>query len=128
RLPARRHCHRSVRRQRHHEDGRHATGPRSHPDRAEPRIRGIERTPERRRAARPCPGLRRMNGPDLMPVPHAIDAERSVIGAAMVSRDAWLKVSDWLLPEHFYNNVHGSIWRAICDLAAQDKPSDSVTV
>lgn len=60
--------------------------------------------------------------------PHSIDAEQSVLGGLMLNEQALAKVSDWLNEEHFYRKDHRLIYRAICELAAANKPYDAVTM
>ena len=43
--------------------------------------------------------------------PHNLEAERSVLGAALISRDARFEIFDKLSLQHFYNKAHGEIWK-----------------
>src|SRR5713226_2009062 len=47
--------------------------------------------------------------------PHNIEAEQALLGAILVNNDAFDRVSDFLKPEHFSEEVH----RRIFDVAAQ---------
>ncbi len=47
--------------------------------------------------------------------PHNIEAEQALLGAILVNNDAFDRVSDFLKPEHFSEDVH----RRIFDVAAQ---------
>ncbi|MBN1378884.1 MAG: replicative DNA helicase [Gammaproteobacteria bacterium] len=60
--------------------------------------------------------------------PHSIEAEQSVLGGLMLSNDAWDTVADRICEEDFYRRDHRLIFRAIADLANQDKPRDVVTL
>ncbi|HEQ65450.1 MAG TPA: replicative DNA helicase [bacterium] len=60
--------------------------------------------------------------------PQSIDAEKSVLGAMLLDRDAVIAVAEFLKPEHFYNEKHGIIFRAILDLFEEGLPVDIVTL
>src|SRR6202047_2799927 len=47
--------------------------------------------------------------------PHNIEAEQALLGAILVNNDAFDRVSDFLKPEHFSEEIH----RRIFDVAAQ---------
>ncbi|MFA5683018.1 MAG: replicative DNA helicase [Lysobacteraceae bacterium] len=69
----------------------------------------------------------RRNDPLRVP-PHSVEAEQAVLGGLMLSREAWDKVADRLREEDFYRRDHQIIFRAIARLAADNKPSDAVTL
>lgn len=48
--------------------------------------------------------------------PQSIDAEKSLLGALLIDKEAINKVSDMLSPEDFYNRNHQFIFRAAFDL------------
>jgi replicative DNA helicase len=60
--------------------------------------------------------------------PHDIEAEKSVLGALLLDKDAIVKVVEYLRPQHFYKQSHESIYRAIVDLYEQREPADLITV
>jgi replicative DNA helicase len=61
--------------------------------------------------------------------PHALDAERAVLGALLLEPSAYEAVVDeGLRPEHFYRPHHGTIFRAVADLHAGAEPIDTLTV
>jgi replicative DNA helicase len=60
--------------------------------------------------------------------PHALDAERTVLGALMMDPEAIIKVSDFLKPEDFYDPTHRLIYQAIFDLYNQHQVIDFITV
>ncbi len=61
--------------------------------------------------------------------PHNIDAEESVLGAMLLSRDAIGNVSEMgLAPSDFYRPAHRHIFDAIRSLYAAAAPADTVTV
>ena len=60
--------------------------------------------------------------------PHNLQAEESLLGAMLLSRDAIAIASEKLDPEHFYKPAHGHIYEAITSLNAAGEPADTVTV
>jgi replicative DNA helicase len=61
--------------------------------------------------------------------PHALDAERAVLGALLLEPSAYERVVDeGLRPEHFYRPHHGTVFRAIAELHAAAEPIDTLTV
>jgi replicative DNA helicase len=60
--------------------------------------------------------------------PHAEEAERSVLGALLLSRDAMVEVADKLTAEMFYDRRHQLIYEAIESLYEEREPIDVVTV
>lgn len=60
--------------------------------------------------------------------PHSIEAEQSVLGALMLDHRAWDRVVDRISVEDFYRNDHRLIFRAMHQLANQNKPFDVLTV
>lgn len=60
--------------------------------------------------------------------PHNIMAEMSVLGAMFLGDGAADIARDILCAEEFYRDAHRHIFRAMCDLRAEDKPVDPVTL
>lgn len=60
--------------------------------------------------------------------PHNEDAERSVLGAAMLNKDAMLNATEMLLPEDFYSRVNQEIFETIGSLYKKGSPVDVITV
>jgi len=61
--------------------------------------------------------------------PHNIQAEESLLGAMLLSRDAIVaSVEVQLSADDFYKPAHGHIYDAITSLYAQGEPADPVTV
>jgi len=60
--------------------------------------------------------------------PHNLAAERSLLGAALLSAKAIETAAGVVGPDDFYKPAHGHIWHAIATLAADDQPVDPVTV
>ncbi|HZV90838.1 MAG TPA: replicative DNA helicase [Candidatus Nitrosocosmicus sp.] len=60
--------------------------------------------------------------------PQALDAERSVLGAMLLSRDAIATAIQNLQEQAFYKDAHRKIWRVIIDLFDGSTPVDMVTL
>jgi len=60
--------------------------------------------------------------------PQSIEAEQSVLGALLIDRDAVIEVADFLRPQDFYRQAHGTIYQAVLDLYEKREPVDIVTV
>ena len=60
--------------------------------------------------------------------PQAIEAEQSVLGAMMLSKDAIADVVEIIRPGDFYRPAHQLIYDAVLDLYARGEPADAVTV
>ncbi len=60
--------------------------------------------------------------------PHSLDAEVSVLGAAILSKNAAAEVMEIVKPEHFYRSAHGTIFEGIRDLFSTGEPIDAVTL
>ncbi|MBI1934616.1 replicative DNA helicase [Candidatus Peregrinibacteria bacterium] len=66
--------------------------------------------------------------PFLETPPHALEAERTVLGALLLDPEAIIKVSDFLRPEDFYDPRLRSICQIIYELYQRHEPIDFVTV
>jgi len=60
--------------------------------------------------------------------PHDLEAEKSLLGALLIDKDAVVKVVEFLEPGHFYHNTHGAIYDAILGLYERGEPADLITV
>jgi replicative DNA helicase len=60
--------------------------------------------------------------------PHSMEAEQSVLGGLLLDNDAADRIADFLSGDHFYSDAHRSIYSAIMQLIADNKPADVVTV
>ena len=60
--------------------------------------------------------------------PHNKEAERAILGAMMISEDAYYEVLELLKMEHFYAPAHRKIYDALKALSGTGQPVDSVTV
>jgi replicative DNA helicase len=60
--------------------------------------------------------------------PHNLDAEQSVLGAMLESREAIANVLEILDPEDFYKPAHATIYESILGLFGKGEPVDAITV
>ena len=78
----------------------------------------------------PADGAGRSNasgGYDRVP-PHSLDAEVSVLGAAMLSRTAASDAVELLRADDFYRNAHRVVFEAVQALTSTGEPVDTVTI
>src|SRR5947207_5590458 len=61
-------------------------------------------------------------------VPHNLQAEESLLGAMLLSRDAIAAAVEGCTAEDFYRPIHGHIFDAVTSLYAQGEGADPVTV
>ena len=67
-------------------------------------------------------------GPPPRVPPNNLQAEESVLGAMMLSREAIADVVEILEPDHFYKPAHAHLFDAILSLYSGGEPVDAVTV
>lgn len=60
--------------------------------------------------------------------PQDVEAERSVLGALMLDKNAVIQVADFLAPSDFYENKHKKIYESIVELWSKGEPVDLLTV
>jgi replicative DNA helicase len=60
--------------------------------------------------------------------PQAVEAEQSILGAMMLSKDAIADVVELVRPGDFYRPAHQLIYDAVLDLYSRGEPADAVTV
>src|SRR3972149_6483593 len=60
--------------------------------------------------------------------PRDLEAEKSLLGALLIDKDAIIKVVEFLRPDHFYRDAHGDIYEAVLSLYEKGEPADLVTV
>lgn len=60
--------------------------------------------------------------------PQNLDAEQSVLGSMMISKDAIALAIGRVKPEHFYRSAHAHIFNAMVELYQKNEPVDLVTV
>ncbi|MBW3604742.1 MAG: replicative DNA helicase [Actinobacteria bacterium] len=66
-------------------------------------------------------------GYDRVP-PHNLDAEVSVLGSMLLSKNAIAEVVEFVGPEDFYRGAHRTMFEAIRELYDRGEPVDSVTL
>ena len=60
--------------------------------------------------------------------PHNIEAEQALLGALMVHNEAYDRVSDFLRPEHFYEEIHARIYENAGKLIHAGKIATAITL
>ncbi len=60
--------------------------------------------------------------------PQAIDLEEAVLGALMIEKHAITLIGEILVPDSFYKDAHGIIYKAIRELSSNAEPIDILTV
>ncbi len=66
--------------------------------------------------------------PNIRIPPHADDAERSILGAILIDKNAIVDISVLLKPEMFYNENNGKIYESMISLYENRDPIDVLTV
>jgi replicative DNA helicase len=78
------------------------------------------------------PGLVAVSGPARDPsfriAPHNIEAEQALLGAILVNNDAFDRVSDFLRPEHFSEDLHRRIFETATQLIRAGKLASPITL
>ncbi|MEE8139427.1 MAG: replicative DNA helicase [Alphaproteobacteria bacterium] len=73
--------------------------------------------------------LRDGDGPGEVPdLPHNFEAEQALLGAILINNNAYGRVSEFLLPEHYYDPVHGRIFAACATLIERHQVANPVTL
>ncbi|HVL98010.1 MAG TPA: replicative DNA helicase [Egibacteraceae bacterium] len=78
-------------------------------------------------AVRALPTPAGAGGYDRVP-PHNLDAETSILGAMLLSRDAIAEVSELVGPDDFYRGAHRTLYEAMRHLYDRGEPVDPVTL
>ena len=60
--------------------------------------------------------------------PHNVEAEQALLGAIMVNNEAFYRVSDFLVPEHFYEPIHRDIYEVIGKVIRAGRIASPVTL
>ena len=60
--------------------------------------------------------------------PHNIEAEQSLLGAVLINNEALYRVSDFLEPEHFFEQIHKDIYTIARSLIRTGKLASPVTM
>src|ERR1700684_2532170 len=66
--------------------------------------------------------------PAFRSAPHNIEAEQSLLGAILVNNDAFYRVSDFLEPKHFFEQIHQVIYETAGSLIRMGKVATPVTL
>lgn len=67
--------------------------------------------------------------PDNLKVPpQNLEAERSILGAILIDKDAFIRVGDILHPDDFYDPRHKEIYNSMAQLFDKHSPIDPVTL
>jgi replicative DNA helicase len=69
-----------------------------------------------------------MNDISLHVPPHSIEAEQSVLGGILLDNPSYLTIAGLLNDEDFYREDHQLIFRAMKDMASEQRPIDVLTV
>ena len=68
------------------------------------------------------------NEKDLRILPMNIEAEQALLAALLTSNSVYEKISDFLRPEHFYDDINGKIYEAIAKLLENNQLADPLTL
>ena len=60
--------------------------------------------------------------------PHNLEVEQALLSALLFDNRQVTKVADTLRPEHFYNDAHAGIYRAIITLVERSEAANPLTV
>jgi replicative DNA helicase len=60
--------------------------------------------------------------------PHNVEAEQALLGAILVNNEAFYRVADFLLPEHFYEPIHREIYEVIGKIIRAGRAATPITV
>jgi replicative DNA helicase len=60
--------------------------------------------------------------------PQNVEAEQALLGAILVNNEAFYRVSDFLMPEHFYEPVHREIYEIAGKIIRAGKSATPITV
>lgn len=60
--------------------------------------------------------------------PNNIEVEQALLGAILVNNDAYYRVSDFLLPAHFFEPLHQNIYKVAQDMIRATKTANPVTI
>ena len=61
-------------------------------------------------------------------IPHLIEAEQAVLGAIICNNEAFDRVSDFLIPSHFYVAANQKVYDVICSLIRSGSEASHVTI
>lgn len=60
--------------------------------------------------------------------PQNLEAEKSLLGAILIDKDAMIKIADTVEAADFYKNVHGIIYESMQELYGKNDPIDLLTL
>ncbi len=60
--------------------------------------------------------------------PHNVEAEQALLGAILVNNEAFYRVSDFLVPEHFYEPIHREIYEVIAKVIRAGRTATPITL
>lgn len=60
--------------------------------------------------------------------PHNVEVEQALLGAILINNDAFYRVADFLLPEHFYEPVHREIFELAGKIIRAGKAAEPATL
>ncbi|TDR93710.1 replicative DNA helicase [Enterovirga rhinocerotis] len=60
--------------------------------------------------------------------PNNVDAEQALLGAILVNNDAFYRVSDFLLPPHFHEELHRRVYEVTSSLIKAGKVANPITL
>ena len=66
--------------------------------------------------------------PPLRTAPHNIELEQALLGAVLVNNEAFYRVSDFLEPRHFYNQLHQKLYELAGSLIRVGKTATPITL
>ena len=66
--------------------------------------------------------------PTYRTAPHNTEAEQALLGAVLVNNATYHRVSEFLLPDHFYNPAHQRIYAAVVKLIERGQIADPATL
>jgi replicative DNA helicase len=60
--------------------------------------------------------------------PHNVEAEQALLGAILVNNEAFYRVSDFLVPEHFYEPIHREIYEVTAKVIRAGRAATPITL
>lgn len=60
--------------------------------------------------------------------PQDLDSEKALLGAILITPEAWYEIEDTVTDKSFYSEKHRTIWRAMQDLVNAREPVDLITL
>ena len=60
--------------------------------------------------------------------PHNVEAEQALLGAVLVNNEAFYRVSDFLIPDHFYEPIHREIYEVLAKVIRAGRTATPITL